>query len=102
MRTRRHWLITTVAGIAAGCKGKPKPAPKTYPIRGKVVRLQPAEKIVVLDHEAVEGWMGAMTMGFPVRDQRQWDKLKDGQTIRATVYLEEPEFWLGQITVEQE
>ena len=93
-------FLALTGGLAASCKKTSPPPVKTYPVRGKVIRLQAAEKIVILDHEAIEGWMGAMTMGFPVRDQRQWDKLKEGQTIRATVYMQDPEFWLGQITVE--
>src|ERR1035438_9316629 len=41
---------------------------KTFPIRGKVVSVDAAKGSVLLDHEAVPGFMDAMTMPYKLKD----------------------------------
>ena len=63
-----HWLwlaALLVPGTLAGC-GKSDAGVKVYDIKGKVVALAPDKKAVTLDHEAIPGFMTAMTMQYPV------------------------------------
>lgn len=77
--------------------GEPK---NRYSLRGQVLRLRPANRIAVIKHERIEGWMEAMTMDFPVPDPEQYARLREGQTIRATVLVNDLSYWLSDIQVE--
>jgi Cu/Ag efflux protein CusF len=56
--------------------------------------------VVTVRHQKIEGWMEAMTMDFPVREGEDLSKIKPGTHIRATVYVEEPLFSLGNLRPE--
>lgn len=75
-------------------------AKQRYAVRGVVLRLKPADRIAVLQHGRIEGWMEAMTMEFPVPDTAEYAKLKEGAKIRATVCVNDMYFWLTSITLE--
>lgn len=78
--------------------GEPK---SRYALRGEVLSLRPANRIAVIKHEKIEGWMDAMTMDFPVPDAEQYALLKERMKIRATVQVNDAYFWLTDIQVEQ-
>jgi protein SCO1/2 len=63
----------------------PAPAAKTYPIRGKVVSVNGAS--VMLDHEAVPGFMEAMTMAYKLKDPSIASELHPGDHITANLLV---------------
>ncbi len=84
--------------LLGGCRQTPPPAPatpapaasatpagKTYPIRGKIVSVTGDE--VMLDHEAVPGFMGAMTMAYKLKDPSIASELHPGDRITATLFV---------------
>ena len=84
--------------LLACCGGaKPATPPKEYKLTGEVVRLDPQVRIATIKHEKIEGWMEAMTMEFPVREAKEFEKLAVGKKITATVYVNGDEFWIGNI-----
>lgn len=106
--TRRNILAACAPLVAAcACANKREPSfdfgePKArYSMRGEVLRLRPANRIAVIKHEKIDGWMDAMTMDFPVPDAQQFALLKDRMKIRATVLVNDSYFWLTDIQVEQ-
>lgn len=101
---RRLFLFAPVLIAACANKGggrfefgEPK---NRYQMRGKAVILNPAERTVKVQHEKIEGWMEAMTMDFPVPDEKEFAKLKVGATFRATVLTNDLFFWLTEIRPE--
>jgi protein SCO1/2 len=58
---------------------------KTYPIRGKIVSINGAN--VMLDHEAVPGFMDAMTMSYKLKDPSIVSELHPGDRITATLLV---------------
>jgi Cu/Ag efflux protein CusF len=44
--------------------------------------------------------MEAMTMEFPVRDQAEFAKLAPGKRIRATVHVQELDYWISEIQLQ--
>ena len=54
----------------------------------------------VIKHDTIEGWMEAMTMEFPVRDKAEFAKLGEGKRIRATVHVQDLDYWLSDIQAE--
>jgi protein SCO1/2 len=97
---RRGWLLG-LAGLVA-C-GKPAEELKRYPVRGVVKALQPGDRIAVVRHETIPGFMESMTMEFPVKDREEFARLQVGQQIRATLCQSRDglDFWLEGIVVEK-
>jgi len=105
---RRHFLFAcgvVPAGITSCSRsqnakfdyGEPK---QRYSLRGVVLRLKPADRVAVIEHQKIEGWMEAMTMEFPVPDAAEYAKLKEGAKIRSTVCVNDLYYWLTSITLE--
>ncbi len=85
--------------LAAGCGAPPAPQVKRYALRGEIVSLDPQNKVATVKHEKIEGWMEAMTMDFPVRDDAGWKRLTPGALITATVFVDGMDYHLGEIQV---
>ncbi len=66
-------------------------------MRGEVLRLDPANQLATIKHEAIQGWMGAMTMDYLIKDKPEFSKLKSGERITAKVYVQGDDFWVGDI-----
>jgi Cu/Ag efflux protein CusF len=95
-------------GLVA-CSSQPKPteaqtpaqSPQTqlqrYDLKGKVVSVDKSAKKLTVDHEAIPGFMGAMTMPYPVKDEHLLDNLSPGDQVTAKVVSGAGEFWLENI-----
>ncbi len=70
----------SAAATAAG--GAEKVAAGRYPLTGEIVRVEPARKVLVVQHNEIKGYMPAMTMEFVVSDG-DLALAKPGQKIRA-------------------
>ncbi len=96
--------LIVLASITLACGGsasEPDEPWESYALKGKIVQLQDGEtKVAVIDHKEIEGWMGAMTMGFPVREAEEFAKLSEGDQIEATVMVRGGfEYYLDDITI---
>ena len=60
---------------------------KAYKVRGTVKKIYREEKKITLDHEAIKGYMPAMTMTFPVANLSILDKLSVGSTGKFTLLV---------------
>jgi Cu/Ag efflux protein CusF len=102
---RRACLLAVATVFAACARQKPPSfdygeARKTYAMRGRVVRLRPARRVALIEHEKIGDWMDAMTMEFPVPSPEEFGKLKERSTIRATLNVNEMYYWLTAVSVE--
>lgn len=70
---------------------------KRYPLRGRIIRLDPRTHAAVIDGQKIEGWMGAMTMEYPVKDLSEFQALHNGERIAATVFVRNLDFWIADI-----
>jgi protein SCO1/2 len=84
-----------LALMLAGC-AKPAPA-KEYQMRGQIVSLDADAHVATIKHDEIKGFMGAMTMGYPVKDTAEFGKLSAGEPITATVYVTDDAMWIGNI-----
>jgi protein SCO1/2 len=86
-------LVLTIAGaFCAGCETAPvqnqDPAgTRRFSLRGKVITIDKPTQEIVVDHEAIPGFMGAMAMPYPVKDAKSLDQLSVGDEIRADVVV---------------
>jgi protein SCO1/2 len=62
---------------------------KSFTLRGVVEGVDAKAGRLTVNHGAVEGWMGAMTMAYSVDKPEDLQKLKVGDHIEATVYQDE-------------
>ena len=99
---RRHLLVFIAVLLLAGCRPSPQPplpksqpsetstspsAPvKSFPVRGRVVAVHGPD--VTLDHEAIPGFMDAMTMSYKLKDPAIVSELHPGDRITATLLVQ--------------
>ncbi|HWB33663.1 MAG TPA: SCO family protein [Acidobacteriaceae bacterium] len=84
--------------LVAGCKRENRPPAtsntatqaelKTYPIRGKIISVDAKSGSIVLSHEAIPGFMGAMTMTYPLKQPSIASELHPGDLITATLEVQ--------------
>ena len=70
---------------------------KTYQLAGEIVAMDNATQVVTVKHSEIKGYMEAMTMGFPVKEKTEFEKLKPGQKITADVNVQADDLWLSKI-----
>jgi protein SCO1/2 len=91
-------LILPLLLSACGKTAESSKAPvHRYTVHGEIVSLDAEGNIAKIRHQAIEGWMGAMTMEFPVRDPEQFKALHPGDCITATVFVQDLNFSIGEI-----
>jgi protein SCO1/2 len=90
---RRLFAFFLIGMVAlAGCHTAPKSEAggqnfKVYKLRGKVVRTDAAKGEVTLNHEAIPGFMEAMTMPYKLKDASILSELHPGDVITADVLV---------------
>ena len=96
--TRDRWILASslLALVAlAGCRSGQNAATqpdagqnyKVYKLRGKVVSTDAAKGEVTLNHEAIPGFMDAMTMPYKLKDASILSELHPGDMITADVLV---------------
>jgi protein SCO1/2 len=81
--------------VLGGCRSGQKAAPqsaaspsfKVYKLRGKVVSTDAAKGEVTLNHEAIPGFMEAMTMPYKLKDASILGELHPGDVITADILV---------------
>lgn len=91
--------------MLVACTSSTKTAPaaeeKRYPMSGELIRLDEQNKVAIIKHGEITGFMEAMTMGFPVPDAAEWAKLKPGMKLKAVVIDRKDDFYLTAIEEEK-
>ena len=92
--------------LLAGCRDTAPGKINHYRLHGTVKRLQPDNKVALIQHETIRDeqgkvWMEAMTMEFPVRDPVDFAKMAVGKHVEARVNQRESDFdyWLDEVKV---
>lgn len=84
---------TVVAGCHRQSPGSPESSAnssyKIYKLRGKVVATNPASGEVTLNHEAIPGFMEAMTMPYKLKDANILNELHPGDVITSDLLVSE-------------
>jgi protein SCO1 len=88
--------------VLAACKTPPPLPQQRFDLRGKVVAVNKSEGTVTLAHEAIPGYMAAMTMDYRLKDQWAFGVLKPGQTVTATLVVANDSAWLEGIIVSEQ
>jgi protein SCO1/2 len=101
-KMRGRWLaLAGLVGILSGCGQKDSAqASRTqvFTVKGVVKELEPDGKTAVIRHEAIPGYMEAMTMPFEVRDTNLLHGLKAGDTVSFELDVTPTEGWIQGLT----
>jgi Cu/Ag efflux protein CusF len=82
----------------AACHREPSPQVKHYSMHGQIIRLDEKDKLATIKHDKIEGWMGAMTMDYPIKE-KDFSTLHQGEKIDATVDVQGLDYSLSDIHV---
>lgn len=75
---------------------------KRFRLKGKVISVDRANKKAKIEHEEIPGFMEAMTMDFPIREDWVWNDLTPGSEVRAELVYDEKAdepYWLENIGI---
>jgi protein SCO1/2 len=89
--------LLAVAAVLGACRREPPP--HRYRLSGRVVSVEAASKDVVVAHGDIAGYMPAMTMPFPLKDERLLAMLGPGDEISATLVTTRLSHWLEDVVV---
>ena len=83
--------------LASGCQSKTK----HYDLKGQVLDKNPATNEVTVKHEDIPGFMPAMTMSYPVKDQNGFHQVEPGDIITAEVVTANNgnQYWLENVRI---
>jgi len=124
---KRHWILMLFACLlitSCGSQAEPKrdatpaatqspAAPATpaaaataaapdrteYPLKGTVVSVEKYSDRLTVKHEAIPGFMGAMTMPYTVKGANALENVSPGDEITAKVISSGGGYWLQDIVV---
>ncbi len=80
-------LVGCHTGQKTATDSAANPSYKVYKLRGKVVSINSATNEVTLNHEAIPGFMDAMTMPYKLKDPGILGELHPGDVITADVLV---------------
>ena len=69
--------------------------PRTFHVRGVVTEIRPTS--IVVNHEAIPGYMDAMTMPFNVKDPAATAGLRAGDNISFRLLVTDSKSWIDQV-----
>lgn len=90
-------LIASLWGVAS-CR-RDRSNEKRYDLTGKVVLVEKDKKLVTISHEAVKGYMPAMTMPFTVPSESDLEILAPDDQVTATLVIDGSHSWLEEMII---
>ena len=81
---RNLFSLAAVLLAAAACGG---PETREYTLQGQVLAVAADHSQITIKHEEIPGFMAAMTMPYKARDAKEFEGLKPGDLINATLVV---------------
>ena len=98
---RRVLLLATLVLLALACAKHEKPlsekGEKLYTLKGKIVSRDVSINALRVDHQAIPGFMEAMTMDYPVRGANVAQLPPDNSKIEARLHVNDDRYWLTDV-----
>src|SRR5438105_4909 len=104
---RGLWLVSALVMMAVSCKRSSEhsapgsSAPNTnlqvFEVKGVVQAVKLSQRQVEIKHEAIPGYMPAMTMPFDVKNTNELAGLQPGEPISFRLTVTDTEGWIDQI-----
>jgi protein SCO1/2 len=100
---RLIFFCTLLLVIVAGCKPKSaapvagEPSASAYAARGVLRQISADRRTATIQHEAIPGYMAAMTMDFPVKETNELNDLAPGDEITFKLVVRENDDWIEDV-----
>jgi protein SCO1/2 len=73
------------------------PGEKVYVMKGTIVSRNAEANSLSIDHEAIPGFMEAMTMDYPVRGSEVASLPADHARIEARLHVHDDRYWVSDV-----
>jgi protein SCO1/2 len=93
--------LVLVCPVAA-CRREPRAPEERYELKGKVSSVDKRGRTVTIAHEAIEGYMDAMSMPFNLKDEWALDEMEQGDRVQATLVISGDRTWLEGVVFVRE
>lgn len=90
------FMVLSACVLLTGCQQTPE---HRFDLKGKVISVDKEHRQVTIAHEEIKGFMDAMTMPFTVKDDWALGALAPGQTVEATLVVQEDRSWIEGIRI---
>ena len=101
--SRIRCVVVVAALILSGTAAcRPREPEQRYELKGKVIRVDKKGLTVTISHDAIRGYMEAMTMPFKLKDERLLKDLAEGDSVQATLVVAGLRSWLEDVVVTRE
>src|SRR5262249_1106749 len=77
----------------------PPRAEQRYQLKGKVISIERELRQVTIEHEEIKGYMGAMTMPFPLNDEKALSRIRKDDRIEATLVIGGSKWGLENVVI---
>src|SRR5436190_13525034 len=98
----RMLILLSICLITFAACSRDNAPEQRYPIKGKVVSVDKRDSTVTIAHEAIPGYMDAMTMPFKLKDERLLADLAEGDRVQATLVIKGLRSWLEDVVATRE
>jgi Cu/Ag efflux protein CusF len=89
-------LVALALGPAACHRAPPLPL-RHYRLHGVVVSVDEGARRMVVNHDEIPGFMGAMTMPYAVKDADALRLIQPRDTVNADVVVQGMDVWLEHV-----
>lgn len=101
----KHFFLLSVLTISvcltASC-GRSVANEQRYELKGTVVAVEKDKSQVTISHEAVQGYMPAMTMPFSVPKKTDMQILEPNDQVTATLVVDGSKTWLEDLVISRQ
>jgi protein SCO1/2 len=94
-------VLATLWAGAVACHHESEAQARYYQLKGTVISVDRGHQQIIVDHEAIPGFMEAMTMSYTVKDDAALEQLKAGDRITARVVVTSQGMWLDNVKIVQ-
>jgi Cu/Ag efflux protein CusF len=96
---RRTMTLAALALLLIGCSTTGQSQLKRYPMQGEIKALDPAGKTATIHAGKIGDWMESMTMEYPIKPDAEFAKLHVGESIQATVVVNDLKYYVTDVKV---
>ena len=92
------WFVAILALMLGACSGEaPQVDRREFTLQGQILSVSADHTQAVVKHEDIPGFMAAMTMPYHARDPKDFESLKPGDLITATLVVLTSDAYLEKV-----
>jgi len=93
-----RWLVLGCLFVQSQSHAVAETGSRSFPVTGVVQEINRGNQTIVVAHDAITNYMGAMTMPFNVKARSELEGLNRGDRISFRLSVTETESWIDQIS----